>query len=363
MNLKRRSLILIVGIPLSLSLFCLLLPARARGEPLHEDDSLSLYVEWGLDFAYHEEYEDAMAMFRRAERLDPEGPIGPFFRAGLLEMRMVDYGIDEGEEEFMALIEETVGRATGRLESDPGDAWTHFFLGSAYGYRAAHQARKGRYLSALRDGMHAIGTLGRAVECDSTLYDAYLGLGGYHYLKTKLARFLTWLPFVADERERGIEEVRLAMEQGKYARVAAQDALVWFLVEEGRYDEAFEAVSDLVATYPESRTFAWSLAKVAQAGGDWVRAEQAWRHLLELLRRDEGACSALNLATCRFGLAEALYGLGRYEEALAECRAVLVLAKSPNPDPRLARVIEEAWGLLKRTEDQIASAGEKGAEG
>ncbi|KPJ54500.1 hypothetical protein AMJ39_00320 [candidate division TA06 bacterium DG_24] len=357
MNVGRPSVVAQERLTLSvLSLLFLVSAGACRGAE-QPADSLSLVVEWGLDFAYHEEYEDAMEMFRQAERFDPGGPASPFFQAGLLEMRMVDYGTDDGEEEFMALIGETIRRASGQLKDDPENAWSHFFLGSAYGYRATHQVRKARYLSAFRDGMRAIGSLGRAVECDSTLYDAYLGLGGYHYLKTKLARFLTWLPFVPDDRERGMEEVRLAMERGKYARIAAQDALIWFLVEEQRHEEAVALVSDLVAAYPDSRTFAWSSARVMEAKEDWQRAEQAWRRLLELILEDEKASSSLNLVTCRYGLAEALYELERYDEALEECRAVLILARNPDPDKRFAQIIEQAWDLLRRTEEKIAEIG------
>ena len=79
-------------------------------------------------------------------------------------------------------------------------------------------------LSVEAEGIHRRGleTRGKnyledVVEKDPTYYDAYLGLGIYHYLADILPKFVKILSFVLGvegDRDKGIVELNIAAEKG-----------------------------------------------------------------------------------------------------------------------------------------------------
>ena len=52
----------------------------------------------------------------------------------------------------------------------------------SFAYRAFRERRVGSNWGAFRHALTAVGALKKAVACDSTIYDAYMGIGSYlHY--------------------------------------------------------------------------------------------------------------------------------------------------------------------------------------
>lgn len=83
------------------------------------------------------------------------------------------------------------------------------------------------------------------MELDSTFYDAWMGLGAYHYYRTQKAKDFLWLPFVSDQREQGIAEIKKAIANGFLATYNARESLMRIYFEEGRYEDAASLADSL----------------------------------------------------------------------------------------------------------------------
>ena len=288
------------------------------------------HIERGFQLAYEERYEEARKEFEEVIQEDPENPAGYFFLSGLIGLCMNDFSTLEPEGEFLHSIEEALEHARGKIEKNPLDAWAHFFLGGSYGYRAYHNHQKREFLNAFGDALKAVESLKRAIEIDSTLYDAYMGVGGYHYFIHEL-----WgvVPFVTKDPKEGIREVRIAMEKGRYSRIASKNGLILLLLREKEYTTALKLALELVGEYPLNRTFNWTLAKVFREMGDWERALLTYERLLHLI--EEGQPGNLyNFLSCQLEMAEVYYYLKREEVSTELCINILQEIRKANPPSR-----------------------------
>ncbi|MCH7760014.1 hypothetical protein IIA15_01215 [candidate division TA06 bacterium] len=285
------------------------------------------HIQHGLQFAYQEQYEEARAEFERVIQLDGESPAGYFFIAGLIGLYMSDFSTLEPEDEFLRYIEDAVERSETKLQENPRDPWAYFFLGGSYGYRAFHSHQKRNFLKAFTDVLKAAEALKKAIKVDSTLYDAYMGVGGYHYFVNEL-----WgvLPFLGKGPDEGIQEVRLAVEKGRYSRIAAKDGLVLLLLREKRYTHALKISLELIGEFPNNRTFNWGLAKVFSEMGDWERALMTYEKLFALIRKGQPR-SLYNLLSCQLEIARVYYHQKRFDECVELCRGILDQIEGANP--------------------------------
>jgi len=320
-------------------------------ENLSSLDSL-IYI--GLDLTYRNRYEEALRIFQKIVELKPENPIGYLLQASVLEIKMMDFERNIFEKEFHILLNNAIEKCKKILTSDPQNPWGHFFLGTVYSYQTAYQARRGKYWSAFLHSLKAIGELKKTLSLDPTLYDVYLGLGSYHYFVTKATRFLSWLPFIGDQREKGIAEIHLAMERGKYTKTLAKDALVWILMEEGRYEEALKLAGELLEEYPDSRTFHWAPAEIYFRKKEWKEAETAYRKLLSLMELTDLENPNL-IIFVRNKIARTYLVRGLYLDCFRECQKTIALPLEEETRKRLAKRLRETSALLHQCEKKIAN--------
>lgn len=327
---------------LSLGLLQFLTPSLLSQQMQDPNFSLNLSsyqeenIERGFRFTYQERYEDARKEFEKLIRGDPESPAGYFYLAGLLGLYMNDFSTLSTEEEFLFNIEKAVEKAEKWIMKShtsfsphPSLAWAYFYMGGSYGYRAYHHYQKRAYLRSFNDTLKAFESFKKSLELDSTLYDAYMGMGGYHYFMSEI-----WgvFPFVGKEPEEGIREVRLAMEKGRYSRIAAKNGLILLLLREKQYPSALQLSLELIGEYPNNRTFNWILAKVFQEMGDWERALMTYERLFQLIR--EGQPENLNnLLSCQLEISQIFYQQKRYEECIINCQMIIEHSER-NPSSR-----------------------------
>ena len=277
-------------------------------------------LESAMRLTFREEYAAAEVILDSVIRRWPEDPAGYLFKAGMLDLYMLDYSTRRREKEFYRMCDEAIRRADQMLRqvSDSTTrAWAHFFKGSALSYKALRQGRNRSFFSALRNGLAAVRELSKAVNLDSTLYDAYLGLGIYDYAMAELPRYLRWLPFVKDGRERrekALREMRLAAEKGWFSRVPAKDALAWTLAYRGRAREGYRLAMELVQEFPESRSFRWTAAFAARRAGLLKEAETLYEEILYLVYRDQRNCNYCAAITL-YWLAVTERAMGKHREA------------------------------------------------
>ena len=315
-------------------------------EPL---DSLLLK---GLDFAYREKYKEAQAYFDLAIKFYPEHPGGYLYKAGLLDLYMIDFSTDDREEEFYKLVDIAAEKARKmRRDHIPEDllALSYFFEGSAFSYRAVREGRKKKFISALKYGFKAVKLLKKSVELDSSLYDAYLPLGTYSYALSKIPRVLRW--FLPDDgsREDGLKKIELAAKKAKYVKILAMDAYAWTLAYDGQADSAVKVAQKLVEIYPGTRAFRWTLSYALRKAGKWREAEKTHRVIFYLTVRDQKDYP-YDIALSLYWLAICNYINGRKTEAIVHTDAALLVLREAPDNPKVNKLRRGLEKLDKKLE-------------
>ena len=167
------------------------------------------WIDSCMDYTIHSEFDSALAIIDRQIQIDSLNYQAYFYRAATLSSRMTHFENTDDEEGFISAIDRSIAIIEDSLQDTTGlDAKKHadylFYLGSAYGYLAFYQGRNGKYFPALSNGLESNALLHMAVAMDSLRYDAFLGIGVFKYWRYSKLKFISWLPFIPDEREEGI---------------------------------------------------------------------------------------------------------------------------------------------------------------
>ncbi len=302
-------------------------------------------IEKGVELSKNGQYEDALELFDQIIEQRPRHPAGYFFKAAVLQAKMMDLEDYRWEGHFFALIDTIKELTQSILQANGRDAWAQFYLGGAFGLRAAYQAKLGHWWSGFKDGLRAKVKLEEALRLDPYLWDAYLGLGTYHYWRSRMTKFLRWLPFFSDERERGISELWLAAQKGHFSSTSAKEGLIWIYIEEGEYGKALSLSKELCRAYPAGRSFLWGMASALWGMRDWKGAEGIYRRILDSVEAEE-LDNHYNAIECRYRIALCLFKRGDYSNCIRECQVIFKYVLEPWVRKRLRERLEKTAQLL-----------------
>jgi hypothetical protein len=234
---------------------------------------------------------------------------------------MMDYESYQQEDLFKALLDTTISLSKDKLKKDKTDAWAYFYLGSAYGYLALNKAKQDNFLEAFQYTRYSVNALEKSIKLDSTLYDACLGIGMFKYYQGRFSKYLSWMPFVNDERQAGIAMIKKAMTKSKFSQYSALNSLCWILIEEERYVEADSLLTQAIAEFPESRLFLWAAAKLAREQQNWHDTISYYKRIL-ILFEEENISSPYNELGCYQGISESFVELEDFENAGLMCNKI-----------------------------------------
>lgn len=322
-----------------ISALALCFSERVSGQELISSRTDSL-IQQGIRLSIQQSYPQAIATFSAMEDEMLESPVGYFFHAAVLQSRMMDYEVYDQEKEFLDLITHTVDLSKSYLKKNRKDAWGYFFLGGGYAYLAFYQAKQKKWVEAFQNGRSSVRALESALRADSTLYDAYFGLGTYKYYRSKFSRYFAWLPFVGDERAEGIQMIRTAIAKSRYSRYSAINSLGWIALDEGNYEEGWRTLNVALQEFPESRVFLWCAAKLAAKLGRWPDAIGFYQKTLSSLKA-KGVLSPYNELICRKNLHHLYIEMGDFTQAKAECEQIHRIVFDSSSQKRSAAILKE----------------------
>jgi hypothetical protein len=165
---------------------------------------------------------------------------------------------------FLTANERARAMARERMKSNPEDPDALFVLTLADGMQGDYEALIGKHqLSALSliRGAEKEATRLLAVRADAL--DAYVALGAANYIIGCLPfykRVLLWFGAVHGDRQRGMDQLRMAAERGHYLRPYAMALLALASEREGRFDLARTLFGDLSREFPANAIFAGEFA-------------------------------------------------------------------------------------------------------
>jgi outer membrane protein assembly factor BamD (BamD/ComL family) len=310
-----------------------------------QEPEMAELIQEGIEATIRENYGLAERNFNEIISREPENPAGYFFLAGSFQTQMIDFESDFREKEFYQNLEKSIELSKKRLEKDKKDLWAYFYLGNSYGSMAVYDANHKRWWSGLRKGLKAKSALKKVVELDSAFYDAYLGLGSYHYWASVVTKALRWLPFFRDERKTGMEEVKLAAEKSVYSRESAEYGLIYMYLEEKEYEKVIGLAKEMNQKFPESKLFLWPLAEAVYLKRDWMGAIGWYHRILELIGNPDPS-GYFNAIECRERIAECYFNLEMFEKCKDECEKILEY-------PLSKEVQKKQKKKLKKTENRL----------
>ena len=260
------------------------------------DPSLHALVVSGIDLILEQEYHRADSLFTVVTSRYPEHPAGYLYRAAVMQAYSMDFDVPIEEAKFDSLL--INGKRAAEKLSMP---WSEYFLGTADGYDAYERVERGDWFGGVRKGMSSASTFEEIIEKDSSFYDAYVGVGTYYYWRSRKLEFIRWLPFIKDDRERGIRLLILGAEYSEYNRFAAISALISIYLDAERYEQAEEWSKRGLTYYHENRIFLWGLATSLDRNLRSAEAVAAYSNLLEKIVSSQ-APHPYNEMVCRLNL-------------------------------------------------------------
>ena len=306
-------------------------------------DSLRRIVQEGIRLTFNDRFIGAESLFAALADAYPASPVGPLFAAATIHAQMLDSESPQRRADFLHWIDLARVRAERWRTEEPRNGEPEFVLGAALGYRAVCESRWGGWFAALKQGLRSKNRFVAALKKDSALTDALLGIGNFNYWKSAKTDFINWTGIVADDRDKGLAQLREAAAGGTFTRAPARVSLAWALINERRYEEALAQGDTLTAEFPKGKGPLWITA-LANLG--LYRWEQSRSLYAELERRllTEGPGNYYNLIDCACFLALCDHGMGRWRETLDDCHRGLAYPAPPD-------IVERQESKLKKLRD------------
>ncbi len=286
------------------------------------------------------EYDSAAYHLKHLRHTFGPHPLIYLTWAGLFQTRMIDYENYHDESVFESYLDSCIMSVQLHLKSDQPEYG--FYLGTALGYKAAHLGKRGSYYQAFKQGKKSIDYLEQSLKLDSLHYNAYLGLGIYHYWVSKKTHWFHFLPGIADNSRLGIELITQAKNHSELTKYAATDMLAWVMIEEKRYAEALSICRDLIHEFPESRMFYWTQLAAAEKNEDFVLMETTLLKLIGLIQAD-----SCNNHYNEIILLEKLGRLYHRQNKNQQCRSTVDYALNLPVDPSHHSKIQPSYQSLK----------------
>jgi len=297
--------------------------AFAQGQITDDVDST---IRLGIDLVHQEKFKEAIDQFQKLIQKYPDEAVGYFFIAASYQTLIDDYRNENYKKDFEQYIDTAIAKGKRKTDIDSSSARDNFYLGGSYGYRGIYRSFRGDWWGAFKDARKAKSHLDKALEMNPELYDCYFGLGAYHYWGSIKSKIFWWLPFIGDDKEKGIRQYKLAAEKGRYAADEAEYGLLRVYIEEKRYQEALSLAEELKSINPNDPFVLWMIGQAYIGLGNWDEALKNYQRLLEYFKSSVYS-DLMAEVECRYWLAYVYYQKAQYKESLENLGIVLANKK------------------------------------
>lgn len=328
--------------------FLFSIPASAA--TLEPDSNRIAVLVRTIDYIYTDSFDVA---YRSAEDLNDTLPGEPIYNitvASILQSQMTDLEDYSEKKRFFSLLDGCKRFFEDWIKKNPDDPWGYYFLGMVHASRAMWHGQQKSWLKSFISGLKARGKFSKAIELDPRLYDAYAGLGNYHFWSS--AMLAKYIPFVPDKRKDGLKEMRLAMDSSYFSSKPAATGLAWALINEKKFVEARRIGLKLYKETSGGRISMWILGSVGWDSGNLPEAENYYGRLIESLNRQRGR-NYFNLIFCRFRRGVSYYMKKDYKRATEDFEILLSYNMSKEVRKRQKKVLNRSRDYLKHAEEQL----------
>jgi len=273
-------------------------------------------IQRGVNLTLNMRFEQAIALFDSLIRVQPKDPAGYFLKSAVYfwmytqDVRMADVG-DRFEEISMQGIEV----AEARLDENERDLDAKFFLGAIYGNLGRYYIMNSSWIKAYWYGSEGKDLLEEIVESDPEYYNAYLGLGIYHYYADILPgviKVLSYILGIEGDKQKGLQELKLAIRKGSFVKSEAQFFLAMtYMYFEYDYLQARNLWRKLAKGHPENTYFILAQAHCEMYMNNYTAALHLYKKALA--RKDDRLIFAMNRA--HYFVGEIYFKMNRFKQA------------------------------------------------
>lgn len=274
----------------------------------------------GIESIIYARYDDAERIFSTLKQSHRELPLGSIYLATTEIAKAVDYKLPQNEKYIYYHLDQAEKLSQKLLEKDKTNLWYLYFVALTNGYRAYFEASSKNWLSAFSVGLNSVQGFEKCLQADSSFYEAYVAVGAYKYWRSKKTDFLFWLPFVEDEREKGVELLIKSIERKSYNVHLASNALIWVHIDREEFEKAIAVAEKALEEYPTSRIFKWGYARAVEES-DPQRANEIYFDVLNSY--DKQNYNRINLVILKHKIAQNYIKLGKKKDAVKLLKEIL----------------------------------------
>jgi hypothetical protein len=250
--------------------------------------SVNPIIDRGYRQMYDLNFDEAHKTFEQWEREHPDDPLGPVSNAAAylfaefdrLNILHSEFFVENSmfhrrpkvtpdpavRQAFDQELDKSGKLSDKILESMPEDADALFARILRLGLRADYEALiEGRDFDALKVIKNSRATAEKLLMIQPNYYDAYLALGVENYLfslKPAPVRWILQAGGAQTNRDRGVEDLRLTAERGRYLSPYARLLLAVAALRNKDVPQARDLLSSLSRDFPHNRLYAQELAQL-----------------------------------------------------------------------------------------------------
>lgn len=323
-------------------LFLLLIYTQSYGQ-VHPNKSIDSLLTSGIEQILLQNYFEADKQFTLLDNKFNEIPLGNIYLAAVEIAKSVDFNEDINEAYIDSLLDLAKDKTDKLLEKDSDNLWYNYYDALIYGYKAYYYSISGNLISAFADGILSLRSFQKCLEIDNNFYEAYIAIGTYNYWKSAQSKAFLWIPFVDDNREKGIKYLEKVLQSNAYNKHLAEYSLIWIYIDYEEPEKAVELASKSIDEYNDSRFFKWGLAR-AYTDIDKRKAILVYSDILKSVETIKDR-NLFNDIVLKHKIAMLNDDIGNFSEALNLCNEILEIDIKSNKikarlESRLNRVVE-----------------------
>lgn len=220
----------------------------------------------GLDFAYNFQFKNAEDFYINYKKKNNTNPLVEQLHANLYLLSYLSNNNQEDYSEFINYTEQAIEKAEEQLKAGTNEAFNNYILGTVYCYRTIAFGKAESFVNAIWASKKAQSYLEDAIKLDSTLYDAYFGLGLFNVAMAQVPSAFRWvlsLAGLSGNENKGVGYIRIASQKGNWNKVEAQFFLSQIMSENfADYNSASSLIKPLITKYPSNLLFQYSSATI-----------------------------------------------------------------------------------------------------
>ena len=113
-------------------------------------------IQRGLELGILEKYEKSLQLFDYYQQKFPSDPAPHFFKASVLQSRMMDFETQRWREQFMQELEIAAELSDSLRKKHPDNLDYAFYYGASLAYKSFQLSREQKYIAGIRLAAKAI---------------------------------------------------------------------------------------------------------------------------------------------------------------------------------------------------------------